>query len=158
MQLSTFDLVVPQDLVHKFRENAIRSAFKKHIVRRCHWTHDDIAAPFGLGAPIPVEHVVDTVQRLTPPGKCKYGRIRPHRIVAMGQNDLISDGNATKPPSFAKRLSSGLRAQCERHGKKDNRRSSHIFHSVVWSPIISKFESASSAQSAVKKSLNVEFA
>src|SRR5882762_10922911 len=88
------DLIVPQNLIQELGEDAVAPSFEEQVIAGRHWAHDDVAARFGFGAPVSVEHVVDAVQCLKAAGKCEYAWIRPGWIVTIGQNELISDSDA----------------------------------------------------------------
>src|SRR5207247_7716089 len=89
MEFSTFDLVIPQNLVEKLGKKALCPLFKEGVIARRRRTHDDVATALGLGAPISIQRTIDTLYRLTATWKCKHGRIGPGRIIAVGQNNLI---------------------------------------------------------------------
>jgi len=122
VQLFAFNPVVAQNLIQELRENAVCSSFKEQVVGRRYRAHDDISPSLSLSAPIPVEHVVDGIQVLTSTRECKYGRIRPARIIVTGQDYFVSDGNAAKPSRLGDSFSIGRWRQYECYREQNDRR------------------------------------
>ena len=117
VEFPAFNFVLAQHLIEEVGEDPIAASLEEQIVARSRRTHDDVAARLCF-TPIPFEHPIDAVQRLSAAGEGKNARIRPGRVIIVRQNNLVSNGNSAKSAGFAQRLGMSLKSKSQ--NKKEN--------------------------------------